>query len=67
MKIEMEMDCTPLEFLEDLVNKIYGQKRMSLVYFLGSQHPLEKRCLAVAEEIFEMVVGDCPEYADLED
>lgn len=67
MKINMEMNCTPLEFLEDLVNKIYGHKRMSLSYFLASQHPQEQQCLAVAEEIFEMVVGDSPEYADMED
>jgi len=70
MKINTELDCTPMEFLEDLVNKLYGMlgyKRFPLSYFLESQHPTEMACLQAAEEIFEMITGDSPEYTDLDE
>ena len=71
MKIETDLDCSSMELMEDLVNKLYGNLfgtvRRPLSYFLESQDPREKSCLIVAESIFEMFVGDSPDYSELED
>lgn len=68
MKIETQLNCTPLEFLEDLANRIYqmqsGANRFPLSYFLDSEHPTEISCLKIAEDIFEMVTGNSPDYND---
>jgi len=70
MRIEADFDCTSMELMEDLANKLYGNLfgavHRPLSYFLKSQDPREKGCLIAAENIFEMFVGDSPDYSELE-
>lgn len=67
MKIQAEFDCTESHFIEDIANKIYAMfgKPQTIQHYLKSQHPTEKSCLAIAEDIFEMLTGDSPTYEDL--
>jgi hypothetical protein len=74
MKIEFETDCTQREFIADVAWKIYqamGYRAptpvANLMYFFESEHPMEKACVWGAEEIFEMLTGDTPDYSDDED
>lgn len=67
MDIEPEIPRTHHEVLEDIVNRIYQMHtgkgaRYPLLYFLNSQHPTEIACLKAAEDIFEIVTGDSPDY-----
>ncbi|MFM5944875.1 MAG: hypothetical protein ACKO87_02790 [Dolichospermum sp.] len=69
MKIpEQEFDCTQREFIEDICWIIYSRlgysNRQEPGYFFASQHPTEISVLAAAEEIFEFLTSDTPDYDD---
>jgi hypothetical protein len=71
MKIDTSFDCNQKEFIEDLCWIIYGYlgyaKRQNPGYFFNSQHPTEKSILCAAEEIFQLLTGDRPDYEADED
>jgi hypothetical protein len=65
-------DCTQREIVVDIATLIYRThgyevQDKPLDYFFKSQHPTERACLAVAEEIFELFAGDSPSYDDDDD
>jgi hypothetical protein len=71
MQIEFQTDATVREFIADLAWTIYRgmgytapAPTANLMYFFESQHPQEKACVWAAEEIFEILTGDSPEYLD---
>jgi hypothetical protein len=71
MKIDMEFDCTQREFVEDISNIVYmrmhGVKRQEPGYFFRKEpldDPRERQSLMIAEEIFELITGDSPDYSD---
>jgi hypothetical protein len=71
MKISLEFDGTTRELIADLAWTIYrsmGYTAPSFaekpMYFFDSQHPQEKACVWAAEQIYEKLTGDSPEYLD---
>lgn len=72
MIINFESDVTTRELIADLAWMIYRDAMgyaapaptENLMYFFDSQHPSEKSCLYAAENIFEMMTGDRPDYSD---
>jgi hypothetical protein len=71
MKISFEFDGTTREFIADLAWTIYrsmGYTAPSFaekpMYFFDSQHPQEKACVWAAEQIYEKLTGDSPEYLE---
>lgn len=67
VEIHFTTDCTQQELVHDLACIIY--RRLGYVapqnvdYFLKSQHPTEIAVLAAAEDIFELLTADRPDYA----
>lgn len=69
MKIKMEFDCTEKELIRDIACKIYSIFGCNAFdkpvdYLMNSQHPTERTCWVLAEEIYEMFSGDSPEYLE---
>ena len=66
--ISTQFDCSQRELVVDIANMIYlhrGYKAPDdLMYFYNSQHPTEKEILRCAEDIYELFVGDSPNYED---
>ena len=71
MKISFEFDGTTREFIADLawtIDRSMGYTAPSFaekpMYFFDSQHPQEKACVWAAEQIYEKLTGDSPEYLE---
>ena len=69
MKIEASFDGNQKEFIEDICWIVYstmhGVKRQKPGYFFRAyplHDPRERQSLQVAEEIFELLTGDRPDY-----
>jgi hypothetical protein len=71
VKISETFDISQAEFIDDLCWIIYSRMgyadRKPLGYFFNSQHPSEIAVLRAAEEIFELLTGDSPDYDDNEE
>ena len=65
---EQQFDCTQRKFVEDICWIIYSKlgysNRQKSGYFFASKHPTEMSILRSAEEIFELITGDSPDYDD---
>jgi hypothetical protein len=69
--VKTSFDASQRELVVDIASMIYkmmGYKAPTRInYFYESQHPTEQAVLSLAEEIYEMFVGDSPSYEDEED
>lgn len=65
--INTQFDCTQKEFVADIaaiIHKANGFKVEDSSSLLRSQSPRVQAVLATAEAIFELLVGDSPDYSD---
>ena len=65
-------DASQREIVVDIAARIYRMmgydiSNTSTMYLFNSQHPTERAVLQVAEDIFEMLWGDIPDYDDEEE
>lgn len=68
IKIEQSFDRTQKEFVVDIARVIYKQLGYNLPdnpeYLFSSLHPTEVAVLRAAEDIFELLTGDSPDYEE---
>lgn len=69
--LSTEFYCSQREFIADIAFLIYQNlgytaptPKENVMYFFESQHPTEKACLNAAEQIFERLWDDWPDYDD---
>lgn len=71
VQINFVTDATQREVIHDIARLIYATHGCKLpndlFYLENSQHPTEIAVLAAAEQIFELLTGDTPDYSDDED
>jgi hypothetical protein len=69
--VDRQWDVTQRQFVVDLARIIYrniaGELPADINYLYRSQHPTEKAVLNAAEQIFEILTGDTPDYSDEEE
>lgn len=71
VEVTIAFDCTQRGLVFDIATEIYRAMGYRvpdiddrLYYFERSQHPQERAAWAAAESIYEMFMGDSPDYGD---